>query len=149
MSPRRKGSAPNWVIPSILVNGRNIFLFFCPEFIYETPCTPKNPFARSYSSPRIHADECTLSMYSMCANNLVCVIADLPDTRPRISGSRPVYEVHQMVTLTCTSPGSKPAATLTFYINGEKVSIYLERCHPWFMRGDSTSGGCSWLRFGW
>ena len=45
----------------------------------------------------------------------------LPDKKPEISGSERVYDLHRQVKLTCTSFDSKPASSLSYYINDEKV----------------------------
>lgn len=44
-----------------------------------------------------------------------------PTTEPEISGIHPVVSVGDMITGNCTSYHTKPAASLMFYINDEKV----------------------------
>ncbi|XP_055588713.1 uncharacterized protein LOC129741037 [Uranotaenia lowii] len=43
----------------------------------------------------------------------------LPDTDPKITGGKPRYQINDMVRVNCTSGRSKPAAGLTWFINGE------------------------------
>lgn len=51
------------------------------------------------------------------------LIAALPEGGPVISGKkeRHRYQPTDLVRLNCTSPKSKPAATLSWHINGEAV----------------------------
>lgn len=46
----------------------------------------------------------------------------LPDEGPRITGGRSRYKVGEVVRMNCTSAPSKPAALLTWFINGDPVS---------------------------
>lgn len=46
-------------------------------------------------------------------------IAALPDEGPRITGGRPRYQLNDFVRVNCTSGRSKPAAHLSWFINGE------------------------------
>ncbi|CAH1404996.1 unnamed protein product [Nezara viridula] len=43
----------------------------------------------------------------------------LPEEGPRISGGKPRYQIGDKVKVNCTSGLSKPAAQLSWYINGE------------------------------
>ena len=52
-------------------------------------------------------------------------IIDLPEKKPIITGLRRRYHVGDLVRVNCTSAKSKPAAALSWYINGEKVSNIL------------------------
>lgn len=47
------------------------------------------------------------------------VVVALPDTDPKITGGRPRYQIGDTVRVNCTSGRSKPAAKLTWFINGE------------------------------
>ncbi|KAF2350626.1 Immunoglobulin-like domain [Trinorchestia longiramus] len=49
-------------------------------------------------------------------------MVDLPDSPPMLSPLQPVYELHQMVQLNCTSLNSSPPASLAFFINNEPVN---------------------------
>ncbi|KAK4290295.1 hypothetical protein Pmani_036793 [Petrolisthes manimaculis] len=46
-------------------------------------------------------------------------VVDLPDEKPRLTGVRESYHLHQDVRINCTSPRSQPPATLTFYVNNQ------------------------------
>lgn len=52
-------------------------------------------------------------------------ISDLPDTPPLLHPLHHVYQIHQVVSLNCTSPFSKPPAELTFFVNNEPVSKWV------------------------
>ncbi|XP_076631050.1 cell adhesion molecule 2-like isoform X2 [Colletes latitarsis] len=54
----------------------------------------------------------------------------LPDEGPRITGGRSRYQVGDVVYMNCTSAPSKPAALLTWYINGDPADTqYLQGPH--------------------
>ncbi|CAB4070133.1 unnamed protein product [Lepeophtheirus salmonis] len=57
---------------------------------------------------------------------------DLPDSEPIISGiNASGYKVGSWLNVNCTSPNSKPAAKLNWYINNEQVnSLYLADYSP-------------------
>ena len=48
--------------------------------------------------------------------------AELPTEPPTISGGRQHYKVGDTARLNCTSARSKPAPSLTWYINGVEVN---------------------------
>lgn len=48
--------------------------------------------------------------------------AVLPEKGPRITGGLAKYQDGDLVQMNCTSAPSKPAALLTWFINGEPVS---------------------------
>ena len=48
-----------------------------------------------------------------------CLVADLPDQGPVISGSLPRYKKGDLISANCTSLSSVPAAKLNWYINGQ------------------------------
>ncbi|KAK7065447.1 hypothetical protein SK128_001142 [Halocaridina rubra] len=54
-------------------------------------------------------------------NHSVMVIVELPERAPTITGGRSHYRVGETASLNCTSSRSKPAATLTWFINDEQV----------------------------
>lgn len=49
----------------------------------------------------------------------LCPFAALPDEGPRITGGRPRYQIGDYVRVNCTSGRSRPAAHLSWFINGE------------------------------
>ncbi|XP_078041270.1 uncharacterized protein LOC144472230 [Augochlora pura] len=54
----------------------------------------------------------------------------LPDEGPRITGGRSRYQVGEVVRMNCTSAPSKPAALLTWFINGDPADTqYLKGPH--------------------
>ncbi|XP_076300365.1 uncharacterized protein LOC143218797 isoform X2 [Lasioglossum baleicum] len=54
----------------------------------------------------------------------------LPDEGPRITGGHSRYQVGQVVRMNCTSAPSKPAALLTWFINGDPADTqYLKGPH--------------------
>lgn len=52
------------------------------------------------------------------------LVLALPDEGPRIYGGKPRYQAGDVVQVNCTSGRSKPAATLSWYINGEQVKFF-------------------------
>ncbi|XP_068229239.1 cell adhesion molecule 3-like isoform X2 [Palaemon carinicauda] len=65
----------------------------------------------SAEAPSFHTESAVASMN----------IVDLPDTKPQIRGAEINYQLHEEVSLNCTSPRSQPPATLTFYVNDEQA----------------------------
>ncbi|XP_064121059.1 uncharacterized protein LOC135225655 [Macrobrachium nipponense] len=65
----------------------------------------------SAEAPSFHTESAVASMN----------IVDLPDTKPQIRGADRNYQLHDEVSLNCTSPRSQPPATLTFYVNDEQA----------------------------
>ncbi|XP_076653129.1 uncharacterized protein LOC143359227 [Halictus rubicundus] len=58
------------------------------------------------------------------------MVVVLPDEGPRISGGRARYQVGEVVHMNCTSAPSKPAALLTWFINGDPADTqYLRGPH--------------------
>lgn len=55
------------------------------------------------------------------------LVVALPEEGPRISGGRPRYQVGDTVRVNCTSGRSKPAAQLSWFINGEQADSSLLR----------------------
>lgn len=54
----------------------------------------------------------------------------LPDEGPRITGGKARYQVGEVVRMNCTSAPSKPAALLTWFINGDPADTqYLKGPH--------------------
>ncbi|XP_065093322.1 uncharacterized protein LOC135713992 [Ochlerotatus camptorhynchus] len=51
------------------------------------------------------------------------VVVALPDTDPKITGGRPRYQIGDTVRVNCTSGRSKPAAQLTWFINGDEAEV--------------------------
>lgn len=50
------------------------------------------------------------------------MVVDLPDSQPRlVGGDAGPYQLHQVVTINCSSHDALPAPTLTFYINDQPV----------------------------
>ncbi|XP_068245518.1 uncharacterized protein [Palaemon carinicauda] len=65
-------------------------------------------------------------------NQSVMVVVELPERGPTISGGRLHYRVGDTARLNCTSSRSKPAATLTWFINGIPASpTHLIPYHSW------------------
>ena len=54
---------------------------------------------------------------------VVVFFADLPDDHPRITGVNEQYEAGEGITATCTAWHSNPPANLSWFINGEPVSL--------------------------
>ncbi|CAL4076477.1 unnamed protein product, partial [Meganyctiphanes norvegica] len=50
------------------------------------------------------------------------LVVQMPERDPHITGMRRTYHLGDMVHVNCTSDKSKPAASLTWYINGEQAS---------------------------
>ncbi|XP_071514195.1 uncharacterized protein [Panulirus ornatus] len=65
----------------------------------------------SAEAPAFHTESAVATM----------TVVDLPDEKPRFSGARASYQMHEEVSLNCSSPHSQPPATLTFYINDEQA----------------------------
>ena len=58
------------------------------------------------------------------------LVVILPSNPPVIMGGQHEYSPGDFVHLNCSSHDSKPAADLTWRINGQKVKIYLQLCQP-------------------
>ncbi|XP_071519967.1 cell adhesion molecule 2-like [Panulirus ornatus] len=79
----------------------------------------------SADSPHFHTYE----------NQSVMVVVELPERGPTIHGGRSHYRVGDTARLNCTSSKSKPAAQLTWFINGQKAtSPHLVEYYPWVHR---------------
>ncbi|XP_071549155.1 uncharacterized protein [Panulirus ornatus] len=48
-------------------------------------------------------------------------VVEIPEDKPRISGTRPQYHIGDIARLTCSSARSLPPAQLTWYINDQEV----------------------------
>ncbi|XP_065158335.1 cell adhesion molecule 2-like [Atheta coriaria] len=59
------------------------------------------------------------------------MVVALPEEEPKITGGKPRYQVGDTVRVNCTSGRSKPAAQLSWFINGEHAD-------PNFLRGPDT-----------
>lgn len=55
----------------------------------------------------------------------VLSVADVPVHQPVITGVQPRYRVGNLLRGNCTSKHSRPAANLTWYINGQAVGFFL------------------------
>ena len=55
------------------------------------------------------------------------LVAVSPSSRPLVRGLAPLghYKPGDVVNLTCSSPDSFPAANISWFINGNKVSIII------------------------
>ena len=51
-----------------------------------------------------------------------CLVPDLPDQGPVISGTLPRYKKGDLISANCSSISSVPAAKLNWYINGEEAT---------------------------
>ncbi|XP_071516212.1 uncharacterized protein [Panulirus ornatus] len=65
----------------------------------------------SAEAPSFHTESQTATM----------TVVDLPDEKPRITGAQGIFQTHEEVLLNCSSPGSQPPATLSFYVNNEQA----------------------------
>lgn len=58
---------------------------------------------------------------------VICVVrmdgSDLPDDGPHIEGGKPRYQIGEDVQVNCTSSRARPAAKLSWQINGELVTF--------------------------
>ncbi|KAF0287322.1 hypothetical protein FJT64_014244 [Amphibalanus amphitrite] len=57
-------------------------------------------------------------------------VIDLPSEGPRIDGAQDMYGIGEPVLINCTSAPSRPAASLTWYINGEQADPSLVSDYP-------------------
>ena len=60
--------------------------------------------------------------------------SDLPDDHPRITGVHEQYEPGEGITATCTSWHSNPPANLSWFINGEPVSIFVTKSQQQYQK---------------
>lgn len=63
------------------------------------------------------------------------VFAALPEEGPRITGGKARYQIGDPVRLNCTSGRSKPAAHLTWFINGEPADQSLAKSFETIVTG--------------
>ncbi|CAD7078806.1 unnamed protein product [Hermetia illucens] len=55
------------------------------------------------------------------------IVVSLPDKGPSISGGRARYQIGDTVRVNCTSGRSKPAVSLSWYVNGEPAETHMLR----------------------
>ncbi|CAO1350406.1 unnamed protein product [Diamesa hyperborea] len=63
------------------------------------------------------------------------IVVALPDDGPRITGGKARYQIGDPVRLNCTSARSKPAAHLTWFINGDPADSSLIRHYDTLVTG--------------
>ncbi|XP_076332639.1 cell adhesion molecule 3-like isoform X1 [Tachypleus tridentatus] len=71
----------------------------------------------------------------------------LPTEGPKITGRHMKYRVGDTVIVNCTSAKSKPAASLTWYINDEKVGADYDTVYSTILHDDGLEVSCLSLRF--
>lgn len=59
-------------------------------------------------------------------NSKFTFFTDLPTAGPVINGEEKQYQIGDILNLNCTSGKSSPRSSLTWYINDEQVSDFLE-----------------------
>ncbi|KAA0203917.1 hypothetical protein HAZT_HAZT002827 [Hyalella azteca] len=110
-------------------------LSFASTGIYRCEVSADSPHFRTYT------------------NQSVMVVVELPSQPPTITGGRSHYKVGDTAHLNCTSARSKPAPTLTWFINGVEVELHasfapkllfaaphqLEQYYPWVHRDQLES----------
>lgn len=69
-------------------------------------------------------------MFQTASTAGILYVVDLPDDGPEIQGGQPRYNVGDRVNVTCLSRNSRPAAKLSWYINGEKADPIHLRTYP-------------------
>ncbi|XP_066957435.1 uncharacterized protein [Macrobrachium rosenbergii] len=119
---RQKSPKQTFIVPGVVVdihrsNERRVLLkdlTFNSTGVYRCEVSADSPHFHTYT------------------NQSVMVVVELPERGPTISGGRLHYRVGDMVRLNCTSSRSKPAATLTWFINGIPASQnHLVPYFPW------------------
>lgn len=68
-------------------------------------------------------------LFQTASQEKVLVVVNLPDSGPIITGSQPRYQIGDTLSVSCTSPNSRPAAKLRWYINGEDADPSLLSPH--------------------
>ncbi|GAB6023139.1 hypothetical protein CHUAL_007221 [Chamberlinius hualienensis] len=63
-------------------------------------------------------------------NEREMVVFDLPEDVPKITGIQPKYDIGETLNVNCTSYKSKPAAILSWTVNGDKANKMLLREFP-------------------
>ncbi|XP_037070134.1 cell adhesion molecule 1-like [Pollicipes pollicipes] len=75
-------------------------------------------------------------------------VVDLPSEGPKIAGARDLYRIGEPVSINCTSARSRPAASLTWYINGEQADPSLVEDYPIHRHMDGLETSKISLKFG-
>ncbi|CAL4140904.1 unnamed protein product, partial [Meganyctiphanes norvegica] len=60
--------------------------------------------------------------FNTLVEHAILTVVEIPREKPVVVGGRKKYQPGDMVRLNCTSSPSKPAATLTWFINGRRVT---------------------------
>ncbi|XP_071529095.1 uncharacterized protein [Panulirus ornatus] len=85
--------------------------------------------------------------FNTLVEHAILTVVDIPQEKPVVRGARERYHPGDVVRINCTSAPSKPAATLTWYINGEVVpEKYLVRYKP-YMHMDGLEQSTLGLHF--
>ncbi|XP_066968798.1 cell adhesion molecule 3-like [Macrobrachium rosenbergii] len=85
--------------------------------------------------------------FNTLVEHAILTVVDIPQEKPTVLGARERYQPGDVVSINCTSAPSKPAATLTWYINGaEAPRRYLREFSP-YMQSDGLEQSTLGLHF--
>ncbi|XP_068244424.1 cell adhesion molecule 2-like [Palaemon carinicauda] len=85
--------------------------------------------------------------FDTLVEHAILTVVDIPQEKPVVEGARERYQPGDTVSINCTSAPSKPAATLTWYINGAVAPHkYLREYSP-FMQPDGLEQSTLGLHF--
>ncbi|XP_069164540.1 uncharacterized protein [Procambarus clarkii] len=85
--------------------------------------------------------------FNTLVEHAILTVVDIPQEKPVVRGAQERYHPGDVVRINCTSAPSKPAATLTWYINGEVVSDKYLVHYPPFMHVDGLEQSSLGLHF--
>ncbi|XP_047735593.1 uncharacterized protein LOC125177607 [Hyalella azteca] len=123
--PKQVFDVPGVIVDITRSNEKRVLLqklSFASTGIYRCEVSADSPHFRTYT------------------NQSVMVVVELPSQPPTITGGRSHYKVGDTAHLNCTSARSKPAPTLTWFINGVEAAPHqLEQYYPWVHRDQLES----------
>lgn len=74
-------------------------------------------------------------------------VGELPISGPQVAGARRQYSIGEEMNVNCSSSPSRPAASLTWYINREQASSSLLRKYPTVVAGQDLESAVLGLQF--
>ncbi|KAK8737772.1 hypothetical protein OTU49_004231 [Cherax quadricarinatus] len=85
--------------------------------------------------------------FNTLVEHAILTVVDIPQEKPVVRGAQERYHPGDVVRINCTSAPSKPAATLTWYINGEVVDDKYLLHYPPYMQVDGLEQSTLGLHF--
>nr|XP_053651961.1 uncharacterized protein LOC128701980 [Cherax quadricarinatus]XP_053651962.1 uncharacterized protein LOC128701980 [Cherax quadricarinatus] len=110
--PQNKPPAVVFTVPGITINPAR-------SGLHEVELLDVQSSSTGTYRCEVVAEAPTFNTHVMSAN---MTIVDTPDTKPKVGGLEASYRDGETISLNCTSPRSRPPATLTWSINGHQIA---------------------------